>query len=1195
MLAIQEGKMRELNGQVRKSLLSLAASLFAAAVVFLSMAPVAYGQGITTGTITGNVVDPSGAAIPNAQVTATSNSQGTKRQTTSGSAGEFSLFAVPIGQYTLTISASGFASATVNSVQVNAGATAGLKAIKLSLAASTAQVEVNGSAAALLETSDSQVTTTFDSQAVQNIPLNNGFDTITEVIPGVTSTHGDNFSNTNGDNFSVNGQSGRNNNFEIDGQANNDNSVAGPQIFFGSQDAIQEIQVITNSYSAQYGRNAGAVVNYITKSGSNGLHGSGFEFYQGDMLASLSNQEKNPLFGYCAPGQNPSSGCAAAVVPRYVENRYGGTIGGPAIKDKLFFFGSTYWDKLLTGVVPSESLPALTPTPAGIQQLQSAFPGNAAVAGLAKYGPYGLATGNPQPIGTPVLETVVGPNGTSATIPFSGVTRSIGTPFNDQEELGRLDWAPTAKDHLFLRYFYQNQLSQGISGGDIAAGDFVNVPGITHSVGADWTRAFSPRWVDQLRYSFQQSKIFFQGGAYPSCTATNLGSCPTFIDFVGSNDESLGVNAAFPQGRTVKVTQIQDNATWTRGNHTLLFGGEFDYQNSPNIFLPLYNGQYLYSNFSSFLSDSGALLLADGNPVIPFTEPDAAGYVQDDWKVSPTFTAHIGLRWEYFGQAVNKLHSETVARESNPATAFFSPSLPLSERTVPAVAEVYKNFEPRIGFAWNPTFDKGLVVSGGYAINANPAFYNIFELDAIATPVAISQELQCAQNCQPAGGNFTGGGVRAQNLSGLSFGGDPRFDDQTYVPPNFRTPYVQTYTLALQHQVGHSAVVSIRYVGSKTTQNFQSVNENPNLAPVAAAFPNYVNPASLCQTATDPGFGRPNCDRANLAYVSNGGWANYQALGLNVTTQKDHGLTGTLSYTYSRNVDNVTDVFSSTNGAGSSVAFSQNPLDPNRGESGVDGNSYPNTVGAGFVYNFPQIAHSSRLVRDVVNGFNLSSVYRFSSGQPYTAVQPLTLDANTGDTSFCDGTFNSSSVGPATDTCRLVLSNPRAPLNTVAYLNPYTGPVVNGAPTPGNPVYVNYASDSLITDPNSGIVTGYNPGTPVSPTSSHWIINNQAYALSVGNPYPGVGRNTLRGQSFSDLDLSIYKTVPVTERVSIQLSLSTYNALNQMYRNPPEIAVQDYSPTGFNDFLSNAESLSGSIPGDSAGNRIVIIGGKVVF
>ena len=150
--------MREIKRLVGRLLLSVAASLVTAATGILFIAPAAYGQGITTGTITGTVVDPSGAAIPNAQVTATSTTQGTKRETTSGAAGEFSFYAVPIGQYTIAISAAGFAPATVNSVQVNAGAASGLKTVRLSLGSSATQVEVNGSSAALLQTTDSQVT-----------------------------------------------------------------------------------------------------------------------------------------------------------------------------------------------------------------------------------------------------------------------------------------------------------------------------------------------------------------------------------------------------------------------------------------------------------------------------------------------------------------------------------------------------------------------------------------------------------------------------------------------------------------------------------------------------------------------------------------------------------------------------------------------------------------------------------------------------------------------------------------------------------------------------------------------------------------------------------------------------------------------------------------------------------------------------
>jgi hypothetical protein len=1156
-------------------------------------APRLSAQGITTGTIIGQVVDPQGAVIPNANVAASNTATGVVLHTTSMADGSFSFRAVPIGRYSVKIEAPGFTPATVNDVAVDSGVTADLRTVNVKVGGNMQVVEVNGSAETLLTPTESQVTTTFDTQNMETLPLNNGFDTITEVIPGVVSTHGDNFSNTNGDNFSVNGQSGRNNNFELDGQTNNDNSVAGPQIFFGNQDAIQEIQVITNDYSAQYGRNAGAVVNYVTKAGTNSFHGSAFELYQGQALSAMNNGDKSPLFGYCASGQTPAAnGCAAPVLPRFVENRYGATIGGPVLRDKLFFFGSTFWDLLRQGVSPSFSLPDLTPTPAGLASLAAAFPGNPAVAIAKAGGPYGIAAGNPQPIASSITtENITGPNGTTVPVQFAGVSRSIPSLFNDEENMGRLDWQPDANDHFFVRFFYQDQLSTGISGGSIAAGDYVDVPDTNYSVGADWTHTFSPHWVDQLRYAFQESKVAFEGGAIPACTDNNLTACTTDVDFIGTNlDLGLGINPAFPQGRTVKVTQIQDNATWSHGNHTLLFGGEFDYQNSPNVFLPLYNGILLYNTFQDFVQDSGFMELANGNPVIPFTERDVAAYAQDDWKIASHFTAHLGLRWEYFGQAVNELHNETVKRESNPSTAFWDPTLPLADRTVPNVNEVYKNFEPRIGLAWNPGFDQKLVVNAGYAINANPAFYNIFLLDAIASPVANTGAFLCP--CLPANGNPTGAGIRSADLANLPHGPgvDPRFRDQTYVPTNFRTPYVQSWTLAIQHQIGHAAVGEVRYVGVKTTQNFQSVNANPYLAPTAAAFPNYSFP-SLCSDPNAPGFGRPSCNNANLALVTNGGWQNYSGLGLNLTTQNFHGLSGTFSYTWSREIDNVTDVFG-TGAAGSTTAFSQNPLNPNTAERGVDGNSYPSVIGTTFTYQMPKIVKTNGLASKLVNGFTLTSLYRYNSGQPFNPTQPLTLDGNTGDTSFCDGTFNGSSVGPNADTCRLVLSNPKAPLNSVAYLNPYTGPTVGGAPTPGTPAYVEYNSDGFDSSGN------YISGTPTTPSANHWIVNNQAYALLVDNPYPGSGRNSLRGDSFSDLDMNLFKDFGITERVKLQLQFDAYNVLNQMFRGTGIAGVENFAPGvsgSTNPFLSTAYNVDGNVSGNSSGQRFFVFGGKILF
>lgn len=1179
--------------------MNIRSTVVAIGMVFVATLPVSehlLAQGITTGTILGTVTDPAGAVVPNAEITATAVASGIHLKTISQGNGEFSIRAVPIGTYKVTVTAAGFNPVIVDGVAVSSGVDSDLKQLVLRIGASE-QVEVDASDTALLNPTESQVTTTFAAQTLENLPLNNGFDTVTEVIPGVVSTHADSFSNTNGDNFSVNGQSGRFNNFEFDGQSNNDNTIGGPQIFFGNQDALAEIEVITNDYSAQYGRNSGAVVNYITKSGTNQLHGSGFEYYQGQFLSSLENQEKSPLFGFCAPGVSPSTGCSVPVLPRSVENRFGGTFGGPILRDKLFFFGSTFWDRQHNGTAPSTDT-ALTPTPTGVQQLAAAFPNNPAVAALQAYGPYAIHTGNPSPVGAVTNETVTGPGGvTVADVPFSFVQRLVASPSNDQEQLGRLDWQPTSKDHLFLRYFYQNVLVQA-GFGDIAAGGYVNSSDTVHTVGADWAHTFGPNWVDQLRYSFQQAKGAFDGGGYPNCTITNSGGCPTSVVINGGFD-SFGLNTDFPQGRVVKVTQVQNNATWTHGAQTILFGGEVDYQNTPIIGLFNYGGTYTFNDFNNFMQDAPAagqpasdaeLALADGNFTTKYTETDVATYIQDDWKIKPTMTLHIGLRWEYFGPSSNVLHAQSVAREFNPATAFWDTSLPLSARTVPAVQQYYKGFEPRLGFSWSPAFDNKLVLKAGYAINENPSFYNISLLVGDGAPFTNAGVIACTGSCIPSGGNITFSSVRALNLPSLPRGADPRQRDQETVPTNLRPPYTQTYTLAFDRQIGRAAVAEVRYVGSLTEKNFRSDDANPYLLPVQAAFPSFV-PLTLCSDPTQVGYGRPNCAYGNVAAIDNRAWSNYNGLQTNLTLRSLHGITGTFSYTYSKGMDNATDAFRSTGTGGSSIAFPQNPLNSDVGERGISGNSYTHAVGMQLSYAFPNFAKGNTWGSRATNGFTISAFYRFSSGQPYTPFQPIGLDGYTPDTSYCDAALNSSSVGVGVDTCRLVVSNKHAPLNTVAYLNPYTGPIVGGAATTGVPVYVAYGSDSGSFDANGNLTT-YNPGTPINPATAHWIINNQAYANAVGNPYPGEERNSQIGDNFSELDATVMKTVAITEAVKLQLSMTAYNALNQMYRGSPGSFVANGTTFGSYDY-SGGSNISGNTT--ASGTRFVLLGGELRF
>ena len=397
-------------------------------------------------------------------------------------------------------------------------------------------------------------------------------------------------------------------------------------------------------------------MNYITKSGTNTFHGSAFDFYQSQFLSSLANEQKNPLFGFCPPGVSPTTGCEATDLPRYVENRAGATVGGPVFRDKLFFFFSTYWDRIRPGVSPSESFPGLTPVPGptGLGAIAAAFSGDPGSAAITDFGPYSITAGNPQPIPVPAglcpaadtytaggacLENVTDASGNSAAIQVAGVARTIASPSNDQEELARLDWQPTEKDRFFLRFYYQNQFFLGVAGSDgIASGDWIEEPSFTYNIGADWTHTFTSNFIDQLRYSFQDSKVAFQGGAFPSCVISNFGACPAQVNFNGANEDSnFGGDADFPQGDTVKVTQVQNNATWTHGRQTLLFGGEFDYQNSPDTGIFYYNGYPIYGTLSNLMgAPSAGLINAYGRHLTHLPSPTLRTAILSSRSLSPT-------------------------------------------------------------------------------------------------------------------------------------------------------------------------------------------------------------------------------------------------------------------------------------------------------------------------------------------------------------------------------------------------------------------------------------------------------------------------------------------------------------------------------------------------------------------------------
>jgi len=1159
-----------------------------AGMACLLLAVPAFSQGIATGSIAGTVTDPTGAVILGATVKAVNTATNQEFSATTNDAGLVSLRSVPPGIYKVTVTTNNFRTVVIERVEVVVAQESSLGTIKLELGqvGDTIQVEAGAS---LVEATTSQVATSFSTKEVADLPLSGSFDALALNVPGVTYSGDNNFSNTNGAGISSNGLRGRSNNFQIDGQSNNDNSVAGPSIFLGNQDALEEVSVITNDFGVEYGRASGSVVNYVTKSGSNDIHGSGFEYYEGSFADSHANQEKNPVFGFCAP-VNPAAGCTpVSAVPNFVENKFGGSIGGPIKRDKAWFFFTPYFDRQRSAGSPSTST-TLTPTPNGLTQLAAAFPGNPAVAVLNAIGPYAVKAGNPQVSGTPGPVTV-SDGTTTAPIEFSPVTRSVPVVFNDREFTGRVDVQITSKDRVGARYIFQQSIQTGATG-RFSAGAWVDIPARDQQIALDWTHTFSSTLLNQVRYSFSRAGFGFEGGSFPGCTRAAINACPTSITFQ-INDLNFGIQNNLPQGRTINNSQVQDNASLLHGHHTFKFGGEYYKQRSPNTFLPNINGNYTFADFNHFLQDSAALLsLTDGPPKFDFKEYDIAAYAGDDWRLKNNLTVNLGLRWEFSSQAINLLHEITVANQAG-STPFWDPTAPTSVTTVPEIPNQYKYFGPTAGFAWKPhlfgmTREK-TVIRGGYRITYDPAYYNIFLNVATAAPVVNAGSVSgasCTAPCLPTSG-FLGSDVRGAHLSDIPRGVNPGTRLNTRVANNFKEPYTQEWTLGVQHEFTSKMVLEVRYVGNHVVGNFQTVNANPALSGlVANGFSSFIpSGVTPCATVGAPGAatGRADCNFTNVRNRENTAWSRYNALQSEFRVQSWHGLSGAGSFTWSKTLDNSSEIFS-TGAGGNTVAGAQNPFDISSGEKALSGLDFPKTAALYLIYELPFYKSQHGFLGKLMGGYQANTLWHFASGQLWTPT--LSNSAGRANTA-CQISFDTNFYGFST--CRPFLANASAPVDTMGFCT-------NAA-----------AADCGLIDffafaKSKGVTMN-----PVSSSAVHWIYDNNAAGTFFGTPYGNVGRNPgLRGQAVSSVDFSMFKTTKVTERLSLRLEAQVYNLFNHMFLGVPDPIVADLNLANKGSFGNNFfNSSGGRNPNGSGGytnatlnglgRRRLILGGKITF
>jgi Carboxypeptidase regulatory-like domain len=1171
----------------RATRLGVWGTLAVLALILLTAGPVRAQEG--GGSISGSVTDATGSLVPDVAITATSVDTKEQVNTKSDSAGLFRISSLAIGNYDLEFTKQGFKKLVVGGVSVAAGADHGLGSVALQLGAVTVTVEVSA-APALMESSQSQISTTLSSQYITDytgLQENQGLDFLALQLPGVAMTRDQTFSNSNGVGFSVDGIRGRNNDQEIDGQNNNDNSVAGPALFLSNPDFVEQYQITTNNFSPEYGRNSGSVVNEVTPTGKNNWHGTVAGSEENQDLTSRSNLNK-------AEGQGD--------VPWFNTVFASTTAGGPIIKDKFFVFGG--FDTNISESTANETSGTFEPDPIGLGELAACYPNSDSVTAIRNFGAFGIGAGNPTVFpGSQTTITTLGANGvTPCNVEVSNFSRILGVPSHEYDFITREDWVIGA-NRFYARYIYNR--TNFINGeGDIPGGYFFGVPALSQGLLVGWSRPITNNMTNEFRVSYGRLNVDFGGNSFGNVTvplSSNLANALANVS-IGTDGpvsfDSFGPPTNIPQARIVNTYQIQDTWSYVHGKHQWKAGVNATYQQSPNVFLPNFNGAF---NFSGFTTPAGgftsfnsanpaqavctlpgnlsldsltafacdiptAIAITDGPTELGFKEYDTFLYVGDDYKLRPNLTLNLGLTWTYFGQPANLLNANDVKQQTG-SQPFWEPSLSLSVTTTPKIPSIKDSFGPGVGFAYTPRWgerwfgtDK-TVIRGGYRLSYDPPYYNIYLNNATAAPQVLAQSLINSSPSNPTAANVAAGvpllpnpigtNVRAQLTKAgvLSFGTtDPRNSDEVTISPNFKPDGVHSWSFGIQRELGRGVVFEARYVGNYGFNLYQSINANPFIANTFAVFPNAIpagiTPCSAANAAITAAEGRVNCNEGINLERTNTGYSHYNGLQLDLrSSQLFHQLTLHSSYTWSKTTDNISEIFN-TDGAGTTYALSQNPLNFTTGENGLSGLDFPQTWSLSFTEAIPLFRQQEGYVGHALGGWILTGNYLIQSGQPYTPVQieDATISGGVGMDESFDEAFNGT-----LETLRPFLSNPSAPVTQVGI---FAGDECNltGGPTATNPktglpscIGFGLPVNTLL---SANIANTQGVATQVTAKQVRFIVNGLESQTQFGTPFGTAGRNTLRDFYTNIANFSLIKRVKINERAHFDFRTDFLNVFN---------------------------------------------------
>jgi Carboxypeptidase regulatory-like domain len=1106
--------------------------------------------------MSGTVIDPQRAPIPNAQVSLTAVGTQEKLTTITGTDGSFHANALLAGTYTVLIAKTGFRQLLVENAPINAGSDLGLGELQLKLGEASTTVTVQ-SVSGLVESTEAQLSRSFGKEALTSLPgilENNGLDNLALLVPGVADIRDIGFSSANGAQFSVNGLRGRSTDQQIDGQNNNDNFQMGPSIILGDPEFVGQYELTTGNFNAEFGRSSGSVVNIVTKSGTNDLHGS--------LYATESNWRFNSL----SPNQKVFEGLTG--VPAFNDTFLGGTAGGPIVKDRLFFFAGVNAEILNQTEVFADG--QLTPTPAGLQTLSDCFPDSASLLALRSYGPYSVKAGNPSPLGVVTLTEVPGCGAVAA----AEIQRSLPTDGRQNNFIIKFDYQ-TTKNHFSGRYLYARRLSSN-SDGDPAAGYPADGFQLSQGYNFSWTRFLGVNTANEFRVSYGRND--FQdggnslGGTVPR--ASQLADALTSVTFADSNLLGFGVSRFLPIGLIANTYQFHDNWTHIAGRHAWKLGVDVTQVRSPITMLIDYNGSFQFADFAAFATNSpNRIRIASGNPNLDFRETDLYPYAADQIRLGNNLILTLGLTWSYYGQPANVLHHITT-RSQTGDDPLWNPGLPLSITTSPELPAFKNGWAPGIGFAWSPRnnffhLGNNTVIRGGYRLSYDPAAYITYAKEANDSPAVISTTLTgLAAGANPLPGVPTGENVRTSLGPHLQTGiFDPRGFGQTTVSPDFGPDRVHEWSFGVQREISRNAALEVRYVGNHGTRLFQTIDANPYILGLANSYPDLVpagwKPCPASQAAIPELVGRINCTGGALVQErTNNGYSDYHGLQIELrSTSLWQQLTLQSFYTFSKATDNTSEI-GATGAAGNTSHLSQSQANFTGQEHGPSGLDFPHKFVVSAVEEIPVFKHRGSRAGQLLSGWRAAAIYTLSSGQPYTAVQ-FSLSCNAGGDICAPSPSDTNPYDPAFDaeyalsdgSLRPFLGSGNAPVQSVGIFakdicaSDNSGILCgNSAISPTTLISLNQFNNGYtgtkLDSSGRAISDNSHPAQVVAKDQVRFIANTPTAVAFFGSPFGNVGRNTLRDAHINLLNFSAFKIVKLSERLTFQFHTDFLNALN---------------------------------------------------